>query len=84
MDVELLLRRNCQEVRRISLELSSLWSAHRRERSESSNKSECRSWTASRIQPDHAGLREVNRERLVLHLVEQRDAVSVRIQRVVQ
>ena len=33
----------------------------------------------SRIRPYRAGLREVSVELLVLHLVEQRDAVSVQV-----
>jgi hypothetical protein len=65
-------------------ELRHIRSAHVGERSESRLGTECCSWASPRIRPDHARLREINTERLVLDLFEQREAVSVRIQRIVQ
>jgi hypothetical protein len=45
-------------------------SAHAGERSEILDECECCSWGVPRIQPDHAGLREVSVELLVLNFIE--------------
>jgi hypothetical protein len=56
----------CQRL----LDQGNFRSAHDGERSEILDKRECCSWEVSQIRPDHAGLREVSVELLVLHLVE--------------
>ena len=61
-----------------------LRSAHDGERSEVLDERECYSCGVSRIRSEYTGLREGSVELLMLHLVEQRDAVSIRIHRIVQ
>ena len=77
-------RENATVRRRRSLDQCLLRSAHPRERSEVLDERECCSCGVSRIRSDHTGLREGSVELLMLHLVEQQGATSIRIQRIVQ